>query len=84
MYFNPYKGLFTFLDYPISLTHMTSLHFQLFGFLIGKVYSALSWKLQWVPEDWKNRQWGDLHEFIPPAEMFLYLVLAILRGGSFM
>lgn len=77
-------GLFTFLDYPISLTQMSNLHFQLFGFLIGKIYGALAWKLNWVPDYWKNRQWGELNELIPPGEMFCYLILALLRGGSFL
>ena len=78
------QKIFTFLDYPISLTQMSNLHFQLFGFLIGKIYGALAWKLNWVPDYWKNRQWGELNELIPPGEMFCYLILALLRGGSFL
>ena len=80
-----WMSVFAFLDYPASMSiNTTSLHYQLFGYLIGKVYGYLAWKNDWISNDWKERRYGNLHEFIPPAEMFIYLVIALLRGGSFM
>ena len=34
-------SVFAFLDYPISMTTHTSVHFQLFGFFLGKMYGVL-------------------------------------------
>ena len=77
-------AVFAFIDYPISLSAYTSVHFQLFGFVIAKVYALMARKSNWIPDEWNHRQHGELREFVPPVEMFVYLVIAVLRGGSFM
>merc|ERR1712048_347752 len=75
-------AVFSFLDYPFSFSVHTALHFQLFGIFMGQIYVYLARRNGWIPSYWLERRQGDLHEFIPPAEMFIYLVLALLKGGS--
>lgn len=77
-------GVFAWLDYPFSFSVHTSLHFQLFGLVLGKIYGFLANRNKWIPVEWQERRQGDLHEFILPVEMFIYLVFALLRGGSFL
>jgi len=73
-----------FLDFPQSLGPNSLIPSQLFGLFIGYAYVFITSKITKTdPTGYEEQRYADKLEYIYPAEFFIYLVIAIVNGGSF-
>ena len=71
-------------DFPQSLGPNSLIPSQLFGLFIGYAYVFITSKITKTdPTGYEEQRYADKLEYIYPAEFFIYLVIAIVNGGSF-